>query len=145
MNDNMFLENDILIESFEMTHVGESMQAIKEEFTTGRRWSVMLGPKIKDVKQSIKDGKRAQKNGDTATAKKNFDHAEKVIGEIKKEANTIDDDGFWDWMIKLCVYPLWLLLGYTIASGSFGAMNRNLVIKELDKLQATIRRLKSTL
>lgn len=133
------MENNVQLMALEM--VGEAMgiQAVQEGAASDA-WKTATSRKLKDAKRALKAGKKLAKQGDYKAARKEYDESLKMLEEVRKEANKIDDDDFSDALIQWFfsgLIGIAILAGY---AGDFSGRSREAVIKSID---STIKQVKN--
>lgn len=111
------------------------------EVAFGQGVQTLMSKEAKAGDNAIREARKFKKT-DPKKAKAKYKEAITHYEKLRNEAKKIDDEDGWDWVINLCIKPMYMLFYQMLDTGqiSFKGLTRNHTIKIIDDCIAATRR-----
>ena len=107
----------------------------------GKGMKALLSKEAKDGNECLKEARKFKRHGEKNKAKKKYQEAIQHYQKVAREVEDIEDETIIDWVISLCLKPMWYLIYQVVrAEGDLKGLTRQATLKDIDDCIDAVRR-----
>lgn len=109
----------------------EMLSPVNEAF--GKGIKELMSADAREGVKCLKEARKFRRAGNEKEAQKQYQKCLDYYGKVRNRITKIEDETLLDWVINLCIKPLWYLVFQTVmADGNLKGLTRQSALKDID-------------